>query len=202
MKITDLVWGGLRWIKSTPNRFRERYQLRKFKKFAEFGPGLQICSVSDCSAEFPGLVKIGKNCIMRGHLESQDKGKITIGDCCFFAVESKIGCVNSITIGNRVGIASYTHVYDNNTHPTSRAVWRRNCEMGFDGDQWKWKHAEHAPIVIGDDVWIGEFAAVMKGVTIGEGAIVAAHAVVTKDVPPYTLVAGNPARVVKELPRE
>lgn len=71
---------------------------------------------------------------------------------------------------------------------------------GFEGDPWKWHHAEAAPIVIEDDVWIGEYAAIMKGVTIGKGAIVAAHAVVTKDVPAYTVVAGNPAKVVKDLP--
>ena len=70
---------------------------------------------------------------------------------------------------------------------------------GFEGDPWRWVHADSAPIVIGDSVWIGEYAAILKGVTIGTGAVVASHAVVTKDVPPYTVVAGNPARVVKEL---
>ena len=54
-------------------------------------------------------------------------------------------------------------------------------------------------IVIGDDAWIAEGATVLGGVTIGEGAVVAAHAVVTRDVPPLTVVAGNPARVIKEL---
>ena len=70
---------------------------------------------------------------------------------------------------------------------------------GFDGDAWKWKYADSAPIVIEDNVWIGEYSAILKGVTIGTGSIVASHAVVTKDVPPYTIVAGNPARVVKEI---
>ena len=51
------------------------------------------------------------------------------------------------------------------------------------------------------DVWIGAGAVVLKGVTIGDRAVVGAHAVVTKDVPPDTVVAGNPARVVKDLPR-
>lgn len=52
-------------------------------------------------------------------------------------------------------------------------------------------------VVIGNDVWIGMNATILSGVTIGDGAVVAAHAVVTKDVPPYAIVAGNPARVVK-----
>ncbi|BAY48725.1 maltose O-acetyltransferase like protein [Scytonema sp. HK-05] len=55
------------------------------------------------------------------------------------------------------------------------------------------------PILIGSNVWIGFDACVLPGVTIGEGAIVGARSVVTQDVPPYTIVAGNPARVVREL---
>lgn len=53
------------------------------------------------------------------------------------------------------------------------------------------------PIIIGSDVWIGRYAKILNGVTIGDGAIVAAHSIVSKDVPPYALVAGNPAEVKK-----
>ena len=60
-------------------------------------------------------------------------------------------------------------------------------------------HVNSAPIRIEDKVWIGMDALILKGVTIGEGSVVAARSVVTKDVPPYSLVAGNPARVVKSL---
>lgn len=56
-----------------------------------------------------------------------------------------------------------------------------------------------APIVVGKDVWIGAHATILKGVTIGDGAIVAAGAVVTRDVPPNTIAAGVPARVVKTI---
>lgn len=61
------------------------------------------------------------------------------------------------------------------------------------------RHLWREPIIIGDDAWIGFNAIILKGVTIGEGAVVGAGAVVTKDVPPYTVVAGNPAGVVKKL---
>lgn len=54
-----------------------------------------------------------------------------------------------------------------------------------------------SPIIIHDGVWIGARATVLPGITIGEGAVVAANAVVTKDVPPWAVVAGNPARIVK-----
>lgn len=55
------------------------------------------------------------------------------------------------------------------------------------------------PVTIRQDAWIGAHSLVLRGVTIGEGAIVAAGSVVTKDVPPFTIVAGNPAKIVREL---
>ncbi|QEY24031.1 acyltransferase [Neisseria animalis] len=60
-------------------------------------------------------------------------------------------------------------------------------------------YTEVKPIVVEDDVWIGRRAIIMGGVTIGRGAVIGAGAVVTKDVPPYTLAAGNPAVVIKSL---
>jgi galactoside O-acetyltransferase len=62
-----------------------------------------------------------------------------------------------------------------------------------------WTDVSSAPIFIRDRVWIGFDAVILKGVTIGEGAIVGARSVVTSDVEPYTVVAGNPARLVRRL---
>ena len=63
----------------------------------------------------------------------------------------------------------------------------------------KRKLVSKGPVIIEDNVWIGDKATVLPGVTIGKGAIVAANAVVTKDVPPYCIVAGIPAKIVKEI---
>jgi galactoside O-acetyltransferase len=63
----------------------------------------------------------------------------------------------------------------------------------------EWDHIAHAPVAISNRAWIGFNVSILKGVTIGEGAVVGACSVVTRDVPPYSLVAGNPARVVRTL---
>lgn len=73
------------------------------------------------------------------------------------------------------------------------------CESGFTSELWKWKYSASSPIKIGDNVWIGEKSTILKGVTIGNGAVVACNSVVTHDVEANTVVAGNPARMVKRL---
>ena len=60
-----------------------------------------------------------------------------------------------------------------------------------------WKYSDSAPIIIGKNVWIGSDARICKGVTIGDGAIIAANAVVTKSCPPNCIMGGNPAKIIK-----
>ncbi len=93
----------------------------------------------------------------------------------------QIVCQKHITIGKEVVIARDVVIRDSDAH----AINRPNYEMV-------------KPVVIGDHVWIAARAMVMKGVTIGAGSVIAAGAVVTKDVPPHTLVAGIPARVIRQ----
>jgi maltose O-acetyltransferase len=81
-------------------------------------------------------------------------------------------------------------VFDMDGHPIDAAERRSGMPTPGSGV---------APVVIGDDVWIGSRAMILKGVAIGDRAIVAAGAVVSKDVPADVVVAGNPARIVKEL---
>ena len=189
----------LRSIKNIPNTIKCKYNYIKFKKFTQHGEGLDLNVCSDCGADFPGSIKIGKNCRIYGRLLTQDQGKINVGNNCCIYERSFVGSVESIDIGNCVMISNHVHIFDNNNHPTSASERMEMCLGGFDGDPWRWKHSKSAPIIIEDNVWIGEYSAIMKGVRIGEGSVVAAHAVVTKDVPPFSIVAGNPARVVKSV---
>lgn len=181
---------------------KRHFKLKKFKKYAKVGGNLNVCVRANCTADGPGRIEIGDHCRIYGTLHSQDAGRITIGDHTCIYERSVVGSVCSVRIGSCVIISNHVHIFDNNNHPTDPALRHEMCLGGFEGDPWRWRHGASSPVVIEDDVWIGEYAAIMKGVTVGKGAVVAAHAVVTRDVPPYTIVAGNPARVVKELAYE
>lgn len=181
---------------------RRLYKRQCFKRYASFGPELDISAESGCKADKPGMIRLGTHCRVYGTLQSVDNGVIEIGDNTCIYRQVIIGSVNSVKIGSCVGIAGHVHIYDNNNHPLSRKIWREMCMGDFDGEAWRWTHSVSKPIVIEDDVWIGEYSAILKGVTIGKGAVVGCRSVVTKDVPPYTVVAGNPARVVKEIPED
>ena len=98
-------------------------------------------------------------------------------------------------------ISNNVIIVDNNNHPIEPKMRLKmtSCKDYLNDELWSWKYAESKPIVIEDNVWIGRDSRIMKGVTIGKGSIVALGAIVTRDVPPYSVVAGNPAKVVKIL---
>jgi acetyltransferase-like isoleucine patch superfamily enzyme len=95
-----------------------------------------------------------------------------------------------VTIGSHCMIAGGAGIADSNGHPTDPE--RRLARQPPSDD-------EVRPVAIEDNVWIGRSALIMPGVTIGEGSVVAAHSVVSSSVPPRTLVAGNPARLVQKF---
>ena len=174
---------------------------KRFKKWADFGVNFSIGSRSFCRADHAGCIKIGNNCEILGSLISMADGKIEIGDYTEIRGDSFVGSVESIKIGNYVIISNNVRIYDNNNHPISPDARKEMCKNGFYGDAWRWTHADRKPVVIEDNVWIGEQSTILKGVTIGEGSVIGCHSVVTKDVPPYCVAAGNPAKVVKKIER-
>ena len=112
---------------------------------------------------------------------------IEIGDDCGFTGTTLVAA-DRITIGDRVLVGGNASIVDFDFHPLTPEARAENINAGA-----------AAPIVIGDDVFVGMEALVLKGVTIGDGAVVGAGAVVTQDVPPRAVVAGNPAQVVRDL---
>ncbi|WP_407066406.1 CatB-related O-acetyltransferase [Jannaschia seohaensis] len=112
----------------------------------------------------------------------------------FFGDHLTIGPFCALAHGVRIFMNGGTHAMDGfSTFPFN--IFGHGWEEGFDPASWTATHK--GDTVIGPDVWIGDHATIMPGVTIGAGAIVAAMSVVTRDVPPYAIVAGNPARVVR-----
>jgi acetyltransferase-like isoleucine patch superfamily enzyme len=112
---------------------------------------------------------------------------ITVGDGCGFTGTTLVAA-DRIAIGDRVLVGGNASIVDFDFHPLTPEARAEAINAGA-----------AAPIVIEDDVFVGMEALVLKGVTIGEGAVVGAGAVVTQDVPPRTVVAGNPATVVRKL---
>lgn len=148
----------------------------------------------------PGCgLKIGRSSMVGGALIFDREGaSIQIGERTFIGAASLISS-EQITVGDDVLISWGCTVVDHNSHALS---WRDRSNDVTDWMDAKkdWMHVECKAVAIRSKAWIGFNVIILKGVTIGEGAIVGAGSVVTKDVPPYTIVGGNPARVIREIP--
>lgn len=157
--------------------------------------------------------QIGKNYLEIGHcgvidanfIFEKETGHIVIGDRCL--VSGTIISINNVEIGNDVIIAWDTLIYDHNSHSTKWAERKHDLEDEYKnfikyGDPCTnkdWSVVKSKPIKICDKVWVGTGCKILKGVVIGEGAIVQAGSVVTADVDPWTIVGGNPAKLIKKL---
>jgi len=138
--------------------------------------------------------------------ESQ-KGKVIVGNNSFVG-GSHLICRNKIVIENNVFIAWGGYVYDHDSHSLDYrdreediVQQLRDYRLGQNFIVNKnWDVVNSMPILIKSNAWIGMNCIILKGVTIGEGAIVGAGSVVTKDVPDWTVVGGNPAKIIKVLP--
>lgn len=153
-------------------------------------------------------VEVGDKCIINGQfIFETDTGRVKIGNNVHMGGTMFI-CKSAITIGNDVTMAWDIVLYDHDSHSInweSRSNDNNQCYNDFLNEGGNkiinkdWTNVNTRPIAIQDKVWIGFGVTVLKGVTIGEGAVVGAKSVVTRDVPPWTVVAGNPAKVVKYI---
>ncbi|PKQ68752.1 galactoside O-acetyltransferase [Labilibaculum manganireducens] len=149
---------------------------------------------------------IGDDCILSCSIVFESsEGNVSIGDGVYIG-GSKIICRSKIIFEDNVTVAWGTYFYDHNSHSLDFKERINDQKRQLDDirngrssfiESKKWDVVDSVPITVKKNAWIGMNCIILKGVTIGEGAIVGAGSVVTKDVPAWSIVAGNPAKIVK-----
>lgn len=140
-------------------------------------------------------LRIGRDCMINGHTAFAagsvlEAPSLILGDETNISYGTVISVSERVTLGNHVRIADSCYISDNPGHPLDAERRRRHEPVD---------RAQIKPVVIEDDVWLGTRVTVMPGVRIGRGSVVGAGAVVTHDLPSFSLAVGNPARVVRTL---
>ena len=171
-------WYALHFLKPACDFLGEHFTIMKPWYVSISGPRIRIGKCATIIGEPDGRVKIG----VWGR--EPELGEIHIGDYVLLSPGVRISAADKIVIGNSVMIANGVYITDSDWHGV------------YDRSQ---RPEEVTPVNIADNVWLGDSCTVLKGVSIGENSIVAARAVVVKDVPANVVVAGNPAKVVKQL---
>jgi len=132
-------------------------------------------------------IRGGNGIFLKQDIDLRIDGELILDDNVYMQQGAVISAHSRVEIGTNTGFAEYVSIHDN--------------DHGRGGDDVSFRTVQHesAPVTIGRNVWIGCKATVTKGVTIGDNAIVAAGAVVTRDVPANAIVAGVPAKVIGQV---
>ena len=161
--------------------------VKKFGKGSLLAPGVKLYT--------PKYISVGKgasimsHCIIETCPINEDKPHLIIGDNVSLGEYSHITCANKVTIGNGVLTGRFVLITDNSHGNNTKEV--------ADIAPLAREIHSNGPVCIGENVWIGDKATILPNVTIGKGCIIAANAVVTKDIPEYSVAAGVPAKVIK-----
>ncbi|MFH1018979.1 MAG: acyltransferase [Pseudomonadota bacterium] len=161
-----------------------------FKRSQFLSIGSHVVFEKGVRAWHPATISIGEN-VYVGHnayLKSYHAGELKIGDDTWIGQDVFLHAAGGIFIGKRVGIGPRVLIFTSFHKESGRDRAILDSPLAFE------------PVHIGDDCDIGIGATVLPGIRIGKGAQIGAGAVVTKDVSPYSVVAGNPARVIKKRP--
>lgn len=128
---------------------------------------------------------LGKHLVSMGplYIKVLSNANLQIGENCYFNHNCSITCAKDIKIGSGCNFANNLVIVDHDHKVSANGVE---------------KELVSKPIIIGNSVWVGANVTILKGVTIGDGAVVAANSVVRNDVKAHTIVAGVPAKIVKE----
>lgn len=203
----------LRWVRKRlgydiHRDLRQRPHLVKMGKDSLFLDSARI----DCRVDTgKQRISIGHDCVLGcTFVFESEQGFVSIGERSFINGGTSLISRSKIEIGDDVTVAWGCYIYDHDSHSLDWCArvedlrcLREDLRAGRDSLASKdWSVVRSQPIRICDKAWVGMNAIILKGVTIGEGSVVAAGAVVTRDVPPWTVAAGNPARIVKHIEYE
>ena len=146
-------------------------------------------------------ITLGANVICRGilRLESFQPARLIIADDVYIGDDTIISCAQRIESGRLAMIAHGVQIFDNDSHPVDAALREKDYLTLLGRLPGPRPPVASAPVVIGERVWIGMHAIVMKGVRIGADSVIAAGSVVTSNIPASSIAAGVPARVVSSL---
>ena len=168
---------------------RSKGVVKEFGKGSLIAPGVKLYT--------PQYISIGNNssimshCIIETCPINEDKPHLLIGENVSLGEYSHITCANKVTIGNGVLTGRFVLITDNSHGNNTKEV--------ADIAPLAREIHSNGPVYIGENVWIGDKVTILPNVTIGKGCIIAANAVVTKDIPEYSVAAGVPAKVIKTI---
>ncbi len=187
-----------------PAEMRAHHAWLRFIRFASIDRSSRLGPNAWCvnhSAE-TSAIEVRARAVCRGllRIEKFGAGRITLGSDSYIGDDCLLSSAAGIDIGAHALIAHGVQIFDNDSHPLDSAA--RLADYASVRRQSARAVIASVPVAIGEHAWIGFNAIIVKGVTVGRNAIVAAGSVVTRDVPEAVVVAGNPAVVVKELGAE
>lgn len=146
-----------------------------------------------------GFVAVGDHTRIEGTMVChRTDSRIVIGSRTSIGGETVIESLRNVFIGDDCLISHYITIQDHNSHPLDWE-YRSQDVVNWIAGLKDWTHVEQADVVIENKCWIGTRSIILKGVHLGEGCVVGAGSVVTKSFPAYSVVAGNPARLIRTL---
>lgn len=185
-------------LRKTVGQVRNAIARRKVVRL----PGVDVhtsarVNFSGIAGRPPERLSIGSGSIFEGQIFSERPGTgVSIGENSFVGYSTLI-CAEGIEIGDDVLISWGCTIVDHHSHALSWDQRRNDVRDWYHGRK-NWDAVKISPVRIGDKAWIGFNTIILAGVTVGEGAVVGCGSIVTKDVPPYAIVAGNPARLIRQ----
>lgn len=179
------------------------------RKGVELGEAAWISGWVDLALAGRSSCSIGKGVFIPRPIEIRgiDDGRLEVGDNVTIDTGARLHAANKATlrVGDRVGIGPYNifNAFDDLTIGDDTMFGpfiNINCaDHGMElGTPMREQYGEYGPVSIGKDCWLGSMVVVTRGVTIGDGAVIGAGSVVTRDIPPYTIAAGAPCCALKE----